>query len=103
MFAGKFGSIKREFSAIVEGKICNFEQEKFDYTYLLENAINIDQPILMDDIKIDTHKKLIQIPVYNDSMEYIILFKNETVATSTPIEPENEVENANFSARKIYR
>ena len=71
--------------AVVEGKICHFDKEKFKETFMLENAIELDQEIYIEDIKIESSSSVIKIPVYNESEDGIKLCKNDTVATSTPI------------------
>ena len=52
---------------------------------MLENAIELDQEIYIEDIKIESSSSVIKIPVYNESEDDIKLCKNDTVATSTPI------------------
>ena len=54
---------------------------------MLENAIELDQPIYTEDIKLESSSSIIKIPVYNESEDDIKLCKNNTVATLTPIIP----------------
>ena len=69
--------------AVVEGKICHFDQEKFKETFMLENAIELDQAIYTEYIKLESPSIIVKIPVYNESEDDIKLCKNDTVATLT--------------------
>ena len=71
--------------AVVKGKICHFDKEQFKETFILENAIELDQAIYTEDIKLESPSSIIKIPVYNESEDDIKLCKNDTVATLTPI------------------
>ena len=64
--------------AVVEGKICHFDKEKFKETFMLENAIELDQEIYIEDIKIESSSSVIKIPGYNESEDGIKLCKNDT-------------------------
>ena len=66
-------------------KICHFDKEQFKETFILENAIELDQAIYTEDIKLESPSSVIKIPVYNESEGDIKLCKNDTVATLTPI------------------
>ena len=52
---------------------------------MLENAIELDQAIYPEDIKLDSPSSVIKIPVYNESENDIKLCQSDTVATLTPI------------------
>ena len=39
--------------AVVEGKIRHFDEEKFRETFTLENAIELEQAIYTEDIKLE--------------------------------------------------
>ena len=52
---------------------------------MLENAIELDQAIYTEDIKLDSPSSVIKIPVYNESENDIKSCKSDTVATLTPI------------------
>ena len=71
--------------AVVKGKICHFDKEQFKETFILENAIELDQAIYTEDIKFESRSSIIKILVYNESEDNIKLCKNDTVATLTPI------------------
>ena len=70
---------------VVKGKICHFDKEKFKETFMLENAIELDQAIYTEDIKLESPSSIIKIPMYNESEDDIKLCKSDTVATLTPI------------------
>ena len=70
------------------------------HTYILENAINLEQPGFTKAMKIEYPKIFIQTPVYNQLKEDLKLQKNDTVVTLTEIELEAENENISFSVHK---
>ena len=50
--------------AVVKGKICRFDKEKFKETFILENAIELDQAIYTEDIKLESPpSSIIKVPV----------------------------------------
>ena len=71
--------------AVVKGKICHFDKEQFKEISILENAIELDQAIYTEDIKLESPSSVIKIPVYNESEDDKKLCKNDTVAKLTPI------------------
>ena len=52
---------------------------------MLENAIELDQAIYTEDIKLKSPSSIIKTPLYNESEDDIKLCKNDTVAMLTPI------------------
>ena len=50
---------------------------------MLENAIELDQAIYTEYIKLESPSIIVKIPVYNESEDDIKLCKNDTVATLT--------------------
>ena len=79
--------MKRKFQPqpVAEGKTFHFDKGKFKETFILENAIELDQAIYTEDIKLESSSSVIKISVYNESEDDIKLCKNDTVATLTPI------------------
>ena len=67
--------------AVVEGKICHFDKKKFRETFTLEKAIELDQAIYTEDIKLESPSNIIRIPMYSESENDTKLCKNDTVAT----------------------
>ena len=49
---------------VVEGKICHFDKEKFKEKFMLEKAVELDQAIYSEDIKLESPSSIIKIPVY---------------------------------------
>ena len=79
--------VEKGLAAVVESKICHFDQEKFKEIFMLENAIELDKAkaIYTEDIKLESPSSVIKIPVYNESEDDKKLCKNDTVAKLTPI------------------
>ena len=57
--------VEKGSTVAVEGKIRDFDYENLSGTFVLENAIDLDQSVFTKEIKIEYPKKFIQIPVYN--------------------------------------
>lgn len=100
MKIAKLCIFKKGSTAAVEGKIYNSDKENVSDTYILENAINLEQPVFTKANKIEYPKIFIQTPVYNQLKEDLKLQKNDTVVTLTEIELEAENENISFSVHK---
>ena len=100
MKIAKLCIFKKGSTAAVEGKIYNSDKENVSDTYILENAINLEQPVFTKENKIEYSKIFIQTPVYNQLKEDVKLQKNDTVVTLTEIELEAENENISFSVHK---
>lgn len=100
MQIAKLCILKKGSTTAVEGKIYNSDKENVSDTYILENAINLEQPVFTKENKIEYSKIFIQTPVYNQLKEDVKLQKNDTVVTLTEIELEAENENISFSVHK---
>ena len=77
--------VEKESVAVVEGKICHFDKEKFKQTFMLENEIELDKAIYTEYTKLESPLSVKKIPVYNESEDDIKLCKNDIVATLTPM------------------
>ena len=79
--------VEKGLAAVVESKICHFDQEKFKEIFMLENAIELDKAkaIYTEDIKLESPSSVIKIPVYNELEDDKKLCKSDTVAKLTPI------------------
>ena len=100
MQIAKLCILKKGSTAAVEGKIYNSDKENVSDTHILENAINLEQPVFTKENKIEYSKIFIQTPVYNQLTEAVKLQKNDTVVTLTEIELEAENENISFSVHE---
>ena len=77
MKIAKLCIFKKGSTAAVEGKIYNSDKENVSDTYILENAINLEQPVFTKANKIEYPKIFIQTPVYNQLKEDLKLQKND--------------------------